>query len=64
MARSGSRLHFEGHSRLKFQMRDRLATENSSKLLRVEMENYSHQHENGNVLKRTSMDINLFNKSL
>ena len=35
--------------------------ENSFKLLRVEMENYSHPHDNGNVLKRTSMDIDLFN---
>ena len=30
------------------------------KLLRIEMENYSHQHENGKVLNRTSMDIDLF----
>ena len=38
--------------------------ENSFKLLRVEMENYSHPHDNGNVLNRISMDISQFNKSL
>ena len=38
--------------------------ENSLKLLRIEIENYSHQHGNGNVLNRTSMGISLFNKRL
>jgi hypothetical protein len=35
-----------------------------SKLLRIEMENYSHHHDNGNVPNRTSMDIDLFNTYL
>jgi hypothetical protein len=26
------------------------------------MENYSHHHDNGNVVNRTSMDIDLFNR--
>ena len=34
------------------------------KILRIEMENYSHHHDNGNVLNRTSMDIDLFNISI
>ena len=28
------------------------------------MENYSHHHDNGNVLNRASMDISLFNTNL
>jgi hypothetical protein len=28
------------------------------------MENYSHHHDNGNVLNRASMDIDLFNTNL
>jgi hypothetical protein len=35
-----------------------------SKILRIEMENYSHHHDNGNVLNSTSMDIDLFNINL
>jgi hypothetical protein len=27
------------------------------KILRIEMKNYSHHHDNGNVLNRTSMDV-------
>ena len=38
--------------------------ENSFKLLRIEMENYSHHDDDGNVLNRTSMDIALFNINL
>ena len=38
-------------------MRDTSLQENYLKLLRIEMENYSHPHDNGNVLNRTSMDI-------
>jgi hypothetical protein len=34
------------------------------KLLRIEIENYSHHHDNGNVSNRTSMDIDLFNTYL
>jgi hypothetical protein len=34
------------------------------KILRIEMKNYSHHHDNGNVLNRTSMDIDLFNTNL
>jgi hypothetical protein len=34
------------------------------KLLRIEIENYSHHHDNGNVLNRTSMGIDLFNTDL
>jgi hypothetical protein len=34
------------------------------KILRIEMKNYSHHHDNGNVLNRTSMDINLFRTNL
>jgi hypothetical protein len=34
------------------------------KILRIEIENYSHQHANGNVVNRTSMGINLFNTNL
>ena len=34
------------------------------KILRIEMENYPHQHENGNVLNWTSVGINLFNINL
>jgi hypothetical protein len=34
------------------------------KLLRIEIENYSHHHDNGNVSNRTSMDIDLFNTCL
>jgi hypothetical protein len=33
-----------------------------SKLLRIEIENYSHHHDNGNVSNRTSMDTGLFNR--
>jgi hypothetical protein len=33
-------------------------------ILRIEMKNYSHHLDNGNVLNRTSMDINLFNTHL
>ena len=38
-------------------MRDTSRQENYLKLLRIEMENYSHPHDNGNVLNRNSMDI-------
>jgi hypothetical protein len=38
-------------------MRDTSLQENYLKLLRIEMENYSHPHDNRNVLNRTSMDI-------
>ena len=38
--------------------------ENSFKLLRIEMENYSLHDDDGNVLNRTSMDIALFNINL
>ena len=38
--------------------------ENSFKLLRIEMENYSLHDDDGNVLNRTSMDIALFNMNL
>jgi hypothetical protein len=31
------------------------------KILRIEIENYSHQHDNGNIINRTSMGIHLFN---
>jgi nanoRNase/pAp phosphatase (c-di-AMP/oligoRNAs hydrolase) len=34
------------------------------KILRIEIENYSHQHDNGNKINRTSMGINLFNTNL
>jgi hypothetical protein len=34
------------------------------KLLRIETENYSHHHDNGNVSNRTSMGIDLFNTNL
>jgi hypothetical protein len=34
------------------------------KILRIEMENYSHHGDNGNVSNRTSMGINLFNTNL
>jgi len=34
------------------------------KILRIEMENYSHHHDNGNVLNQTSMNIDLFNTNL
>jgi hypothetical protein len=34
------------------------------KLLRIEIENQSHQHDNGNVLNQTSMGIDLFNTYL
>jgi hypothetical protein len=30
------------------------------KILKIEMKNYSHHHDNGNVLNRSSMDIALF----
>jgi hypothetical protein len=30
------------------------------KLLRIEIENYSHHHDNGNVSNQTSMGIDLF----
>jgi hypothetical protein len=33
-------------------------------ILRIEIENYSHHHDNGNVLNRTSMDTGLFNTNL
>ena len=38
--------------------------ENSFKLLRIEMENYSLHDDDGNVLNRTSMDIALFSINL
>ncbi|OEU10744.1 hypothetical protein FRACYDRAFT_246574 [Fragilariopsis cylindrus CCMP1102] len=38
-------------------MRDGSRQENSSKFLSIEMENSLLTHDNGNVLKRTSMDI-------
>jgi hypothetical protein len=34
------------------------------KILRIEIENYSHHHDNGNVSNRTSMGIDLFNTNL
>jgi hypothetical protein len=34
------------------------------KILRIEMKNYSHHLDNGNVLNRTSRDIDLFNTNL
>jgi hypothetical protein len=34
------------------------------KIIRIEMENYSHHHDNGNVMNQTSMGINLFNANL
>jgi hypothetical protein len=34
------------------------------KLLRIEMKNYSHHNDNGNVLNRTSMDIGPFTTNL
>jgi hypothetical protein len=34
------------------------------KIFRIEMKNYSHHHDNGDVLNRTSMDIDLFNTNL
>jgi hypothetical protein len=34
------------------------------KLLRIKIENYSHQHDNGNASNQTSMGINLFNTNL
>jgi hypothetical protein len=34
------------------------------KRLRIEMKNYSHHHKNGNVLNRTSMDIDLFTTNI
>jgi hypothetical protein len=36
----------------------------SSNSLRIEMKNYSHHLDNGNVLNRSSMDIELFNTNL
>ena len=41
-------------------MRDGSRQENSSKFLSIEMENSLLTHDNGNVLKRTSMVIALF----
>jgi hypothetical protein len=41
-----------------------LALGKFSKILRIEIENYSHHHDNGNVSNRTSMDIDLFNTNL
>jgi hypothetical protein len=35
-----------------------------AQILKNWMKNYSHHHKNGNVLNRTSMDIDLFNKNL
>jgi hypothetical protein len=32
--------------------------------LRIELKNCSHHHDNGNVLNRTSRDIDLFNTNL
>jgi hypothetical protein len=34
------------------------------KILRIEMENYSHHRDNGNVINQTSMGIDLFNTNL
>jgi hypothetical protein len=31
------------------------------KILRIEMENYSHHHDNGNEINQTSIGIDLFN---
>jgi hypothetical protein len=45
-------------------VRDTFRQKNSFKILRIEMENYSHHHDNGNILNRISMDIDLFNTNL
>jgi hypothetical protein len=34
------------------------------KILRIEVENYSHHHDNGNVINRTSMGIHLFSTNI
>jgi hypothetical protein len=46
------------------EVRDTSRQEKFFKILRIEIKNYSHHHDNGNVLNRTSMDINLFNTNL
>jgi hypothetical protein len=45
-------------------MRDTSRQGKFLKILRIEIENYSHHHDNGNVLNRTSMVIDLFNTNL
>jgi hypothetical protein len=40
------------------------SSQNSFKILRIEMKFFSHHHKNGNVLNRTSMDIDLFYTNL
>ena len=68
MACSGSRWAFVGQRDSIFLMRDRLATRKILlkiiKIIKYWNGKLSNHHNNGNVLKRTSMDINLFNKSL
>jgi hypothetical protein len=46
------------------EVRDTLRQAKFFKILRIEMKNYSHHHKNGNVLNRSSMDIDLFNTNL
>jgi hypothetical protein len=48
-------------SELVMEVRDNSRQEKFLKILRIEMKNYSHHNDNGNIMNRSSMDIDLFN---